>query len=343
MPKPHLPKLIILALLLAIFLSSFTTLITIANRLNTSSEDAKALFGGEPEDGYVFLGYMIIENLDDTRNLCGMNFLTPSIMITAAHCIENGYEDLYLNTGKYTDSYESTSYELKQTQLSPDYDGMFSTADAAIDDIAIIEIENRVRLTEYAQVASPEIGCDYYITGYGTNEAGVTIDRLGGSVCISSITEDRIELAPGNTFFCTGDSGSGIYEKDTNKLVGIVSAYSPPGECPSASSFYAARVDASLDFISDYVNGTIADQTPEIDTIPPNIPEDEEIVEIKDKPDYNPNDVINNRSVGRTTLSSTASIEGYTLIAATVFFLLSFILLFGFSVYLIIRYLRGPH
>jgi V8-like Glu-specific endopeptidase len=243
----------------ALILALFILTIFVGNELlledNTSNERAEAVFGGEPESGYEFVGYIIVETASGDKSLCGVNYISERIGVTAAHCIENGYTDIYPNTDEYTPAYERTAYSVINAEEAPNYDGMFSSFDAAIDDFAIIEFGEDVILDEYAEITRPQEGCNYYITGYGVNENGLNIDRLGGDICIDRVDSERIEIRSGDVFFCTGDSGSGIYEKDTNNLVGIVSSFSPPGPCPEATTFYAARADVQQRFVTSYSNG----------------------------------------------------------------------------------------
>ena len=71
---------------------------------------------------------------------------------------------------------------------------------------------------------------------------------------IENITTDTFELDfSGVSHFCNGDSGSGIYEKNSNNIVGVVSSYITPlgtKGCDNAIAFIATRLDANETFIN---------------------------------------------------------------------------------------------
>jgi V8-like Glu-specific endopeptidase len=219
------------------------------NKENTTPEDTGALFGGVPENGYPFAGFMLTEKPDGDVALCGINIVSKTKGVSAAHCLEDGFSTIYPVLGEYRRTFKRDAIDFSNASMSPDYGGMISVKDAGIHDVSVIEFGEEVNLSEYAQIAAPKIGCDYYIVGYGTNEQGLLVQRMGGDVCIKTIEDARFEIERSSTFFCGGDSGSGIYEKDTNNLVGVVSAYSPAGDCKSATRFFAGRVDVEAEFI----------------------------------------------------------------------------------------------
>jgi len=211
---------------------------------------AQYLFGATPTDEHEFIGYMVIENTDGTASLCGINFVSPSVGLTAAHCTEK-FKDIFANIGKFAYSYDDTAFDFVTAVNHPSYTGNMTVFNAGINDIAVVKFSNDVVLNEYAGVASPTAGCGYFIVGYGRNEDDLQYDRRIASVCIENITVDRFEVSLGESFFCQGDSGAGIYKSGTNTLVGLVSSLaSTTGSCELASNFFAVRADVHEDFLT---------------------------------------------------------------------------------------------
>lgn len=232
--------------------SIFTLFLSLTPNLNQS----EAVYNGKSESGYEYVGYMFVELPSGSVGLCGVSFISPTKALTAAHCLENGYSELFVNTGDYDRSYETNSYSLKSAQMSPDYDQPISNFDAGFNDIAVIELEEEVSINTFAKIAKPEAGCDYYIVGYGRNEDQEQFDRRGIDICIDKVEAQRVIINKSESFFCDGDSGTGIYKKDTNQLVAIVSTYSSDTGCEAGDVFYGTRVDANIDFVIDSEENT---------------------------------------------------------------------------------------
>ena len=245
-------KAVIIAILLMTMLGFVFLFIFILVNSRVSPDDSSALLNGQPESRFPYAGYMMIDK-DQQTFLCGINYLSEDIGLTAAHCVSQ-YQAIFPNIGTFSEDYTSTS--LGGTAfIHPNFISADTIATAGVNDIAVIQLNSMADISEYATVASPSTGCNYYITGYGINENGLNFERRGGEVCIDQVTSERIELTrnAGFAYFCGGDSGSGVYELNTNKLVAIVSAYYPAGDCTAATRFYATRVDANTDFLSDYL------------------------------------------------------------------------------------------
>lgn len=217
--------------------------------------DASVLFRAEAEDGYPFVGYVIMEMNNGDLGICGINYIGPRTGLTAAHCVENA-KKVYPGIGEVSSSYVTDSLEVEDFAISPLYNGLGYIFNAGVADIAVVELAENVRISQYAEIESPNEGCGYYITGYGRNEDGFTRERKGGRVCITKIEDDRFQLTTtGPVIFCQGDSGSGIYEANTNNLVGLVSSFSlleDDDTCEEATAFFAVRADSNEDFISEY-------------------------------------------------------------------------------------------
>lgn len=218
--------------------------------------DASVLFRAELEEGYPFVGYIMMELNSGGLGICGVNYIGARTALTAAHCLENT-KRIYPNVGEFDSSYKTKSFAVQDFKISPFYSGLNFAFNAGKSDIAVIQLAENVQLSQFAKIATPDEGCDYYITGYGRNEDGLTRERKGGKVCITEVEDERFQLSTsGPVFFCQGDSGSGIYETNTNKLVGLVSSFAlieKDDTCEEATSFFAVRVDANEEFITRHL------------------------------------------------------------------------------------------
>lgn len=241
---------------LYVFLFPFLLLLFVAL---IGNGDVSSVYYGDSESGYPFVGYITIDRKDGKVGFCGVNYFSEGIGITAAHCLTDApYDEIHAFTGEFNYSL-SNSLDVEYAFTHPDYDEFLSRPTAAFHDIAILQLEDSPELREYVDIASPQVGCDYYLLGYGDNEDDEKYDRRGAAVCITKVTSERFEMGLDGAFFCSGDSGSGIYEKGTNNLVGIVSTYGHEYDCSRADAFFATRVDANKSFLDKYTGHSPSD------------------------------------------------------------------------------------
>lgn len=273
LPKPLKTgsKILGIIAVLALLLLGLYATYQITTR-DLSPESDNALYGAAPESGYPFVGYIIIEKVGGSASLCGANIISPNTAITAAHCTE-GATKIYVNLGEYNFRYKALSFNVVNSAESPDYVVPQFESDAGIGDVAIIQFSDDAGLDTYASIAPPQLGCNYYIVGYGRNEDEDSFSRRGARFCIESIESERFEVAKGSAFFCNGDSGSGIYEYGTNNLVGLVSSFATGiGEgCDTATRFFATRIDANLAFVNGFepnIAETVPVATPSVTVFP---------------------------------------------------------------------------
>ncbi len=236
------------------------------------SVSVESIYFGKPEPSfsYPFAGFIIVEVdnsnlLEDKFVICGANFVSPVHVITAAHCVEDA-KSMSVSIGYYNESIFRQTTTKNIVRISPNYDSsMFEKGkkilleDIGASDIAILELDSPVNIREYAQLAKPTKGCEYYAIGYGQNETGDAeiYERRGIDVCIDTINRENLLVSfPNGGFFCNGDSGSGLYRKDTNELVGIISALNSENGCENADLYIVTRIDANWDFLKLYLETT---------------------------------------------------------------------------------------
>ncbi len=255
-------KIIILITLLAILISIATYIILGFHRHDIAPIDSEALYGGEIENNlYPYAGYLVSYKKNGSANLCGTTYLSNKIAISAAHCFRDtaytqiGYSLFKLNSNK--------NFLANDVTIKPEY----IKKEEVSNDFAVIQLpDNFSEILEFAKVSTPEIGCDYEVLGYGRNED----DSLQGTfqslrkkaeVCIIEIDPSTFTFKGVNGGICIGDSGSAIFKKDTNEIVGIVSSIIADkseidNPCSIGNTAIAVRPDSNNTFISQVENNT---------------------------------------------------------------------------------------
>lgn len=193
-----------------------------------SSKDSSAIVGGKLEKGYPFAGYLLADLGNNRLNVCGGAFLTADLFLTAAHCVNNTIS-IVVGLNEFSDdTYNIT--EVKEFEIYPDWGISQATSiDQSAGDLAILKLkEPKTELSQFAEMTVAQIGCNYEVIGYGqTGESTPSYlnrQRKSATLCIEEIY-DKVMLAKGQDGgLCFGDSGSPVFEKGTNKLVGIMSA-----------------------------------------------------------------------------------------------------------------------
>lgn len=250
-------KTLILVLLLIVTLSGSALIVQRISE-DLAPEQSSALFGGELEFGYPFAGYMIAYGENGGASICSMTYLTPRIGVTAAHCTNPGSTILAGESAFSSNTADNTQASAYHTK--PGWD--FKTSN---NDFSVVELDaNSIGVREYAKVGTPGLGCNYKIVAYGRTEDEASVSlrnrlRKSATVCITNIEQDLFYVKASGGGICFGDSGSAIYEKDTNKVVGLVSAIIAGGFGQSAKCAYdnqaaVIRADNNLGFISQYIS-----------------------------------------------------------------------------------------
>ena len=121
-----------------------------------------ALYYGTPTSKIQESGYMIAEIGVDSYGLCGVNFLSSKTAVTAAHCLD-GATKAYLHTGLVKSDYFSGAPEVESLSMSPYYSDYGMSIRPGANDVGIIVLSDSVSLSSYAQITTPQVGCDYYL------------------------------------------------------------------------------------------------------------------------------------------------------------------------------------
>lgn len=245
-------KIIKVLLLIAVILTATLGSIYIGESL--APQDSSALFGGKLESGYEFAGYSIAYQ-GNKLTTCGATFINPSTVVTAAHCIPNESE-LYVGFGDFKENRDD-NIAVSSFVINPGWSGRPE------NDIAILNLIRNVELSEYATTQSPSTGCNYEIVGYGQNETSVPGDfttklRKSIQVCIENVIGDIAYLKGSDGGICYGDSGSPVFERSTNRFVGVVSSI--VATSASQSSYCAINNIGAIVLPQNYQNFILSSQ-----------------------------------------------------------------------------------
>lgn len=223
-----------------------------------SSEESDAIYGGQiNENGYPYAGYIVSYSNDKGASICGTVYLSSDFALTAAHCVDNsisgflGYSLFSLDP--------SQSFVAADTFVHPKWNGKDSKYDMAMIRLP----QDFWEVEEYAEVTFPSVGCNYEVVGYGNDEElnlRRKVERLRKSadMCITRVYPNYFEMEGKDGGICFGDSGSPIFEKGTNKVVGVVSAIRQTGNstdpCYIGNKAVATRADigVQLDYLNNY-------------------------------------------------------------------------------------------
>lgn len=268
MKKALIAALPTLGVLFATSLVVLIFFVTLYAQTGPYIEDESVLLKGEIEYDYPSMIYLITEKTGGTSyGLCGATIIDEGVAVTAAHCVENtnkfvlGRNAIDINN---IDKISNTKIFSNPSYLPAE---SWSLTEST-NDIAILTFTDVYGVfSEKASITRPKIRCGYEIAAYGKRVQDEVLDfsqtrpKESIDVCITDMDTDLIIVTPeSGTGMCFGDSGSPIFEKDTNKLVGIISAIIAKEEgiyCASDNTGIGVRLDNKSSFITAFTDSDL--------------------------------------------------------------------------------------
>lgn len=255
-------------------LNKLTSLLLTIFLLITNITPSLAIYYAPKETKFLFSGFLYTELYTGEYAQCGVNFVNEYYGVTAAHCLD-GVKRAFILMGEIDEkTVKDKAILIEKFGMSPEYNEFDFSNFPGLGDVGYVKLSKPIKLDQYGFIDSPAQGCNYFMVGYGLNENGQTLERRSTDVCIKNITDYSFELDfKGNTHFCNGDSGSGIYKKNSSSIVGVTSAYFTEitkKTCVGASAYIVARLDSNIDYLaSNLPSSTYEEKAPEtIDTVP---------------------------------------------------------------------------
>lgn len=223
-----------------------------------ATQKSSALYGGEAEAGYFPAGYMIAYKSGVPSELCGILFFSETTGISAAHCLD-GADKFTAGQGNFNTT-TLGDVQIKAFAQHPLWDRKKSD-----NDLSVLTFEKPQTNSAPVSIVVPKEACNYRIIGYGRTELDqgtLTLDRprKGADVCVSLVDENVVYINGSKGGICVGDSGSPIFEKDTNNVIGVISAIivkDTKDPCYIGNTAIVIRLDKKTDYIASRSGSTI--------------------------------------------------------------------------------------
>lgn len=215
------------------------------------------IFNGEAESGWEAVGALMM----DGEQYCSATLVAPSVVITAAHCVEGlGGASIEFFVGDNANLPSSGRlFAVQGMHPHPDYDGQALTHDIAVLILAeaILGVEPVApRLDPLGDV----VGKEALFVGFGLTESGSFGVKMSVSMPITKMEEQWLFNADPQKNTCSGDSGGpALMELDgVVTLVGVTSW----GDEDCVEFGANSRVDAFASFVVDYLDGVAPPNAP---------------------------------------------------------------------------------
>lgn len=222
--------------------------------------DSSALFGGQLEFGYPSAGYLISYEPGGGFKTCGYSLINDNIGITASHCVDNS-ESIYLGVGDFNLNPENNVLVTRAIQKQQWVDEKQRRHDFA----TLVFNDDKNLFNDFAELTSPQIGCNYRVVAYGRaetdNEYGsLKRQRKSAQMCITSIENEIFFIKGFNAAsgICFGDSGSPLYSNETNQVVGVIASIVLEKEdgsdpCAFGNTAIVVRADANSKIVNENI------------------------------------------------------------------------------------------
>jgi hypothetical protein len=224
-------------------------------------EERQPLIGGSTDE--VFLGMSVsrkraivplIDESGKTDALCSGTFVTPTWVLSAAHCF--AIPELAVRVPVDSSS-ASNTLPPRRTELHPTLDLMLLELDfSALEDVTDVLDLDVTPIPVVATEPSLEPGDAVELAGYGTTETS-TVGELRFLVePVVEVDQASIRVDGfGRTGACTGDSGGPILTRSSTGEVVVLGVLSTgAASCVNTDRF--ARTAAARDWIEDLTGAT---------------------------------------------------------------------------------------
>ncbi len=256
---------------------------------NSSHASNLRIVGGEKTTlaQYPYMAALVNRGSDARNAFCGASVISPTWILTAAHCLENETAnnlDVITGTDNLSQTGSAQRINVKQIIMHPNYDSQ-----SVVNDIALLELNSptsapAIAIASNNNPATFAEGVPVSVAGWGNRSTSgedfpeqlhnVTVEVSNFNQC--SIAYGGLEntqicagVPQGKKDSCQGDSGGPLIARTANGAiqVGIVSfgdecgSASHPGVYTKVSEFEAFLADANANSDTSGENIVVVDNT----------------------------------------------------------------------------------
>ncbi|MBN2343079.1 MAG: trypsin-like serine protease [Deltaproteobacteria bacterium] len=219
------------------------------------AESPANIYGGVVRTDTPHVGALL--NINTIRSFCTATLISPTWVITAAHCLNNHTPtDVLFSNSTEAGELGTPTYSVRQFVVHPEYQ-----ADSFVNDLALIElnapVEDATPATLPTAISDTDILNDPPLfIGYGYDEYRVSGIRKAAEIQIESVGNATFtgryneELETGA---CFGDSGGAVVTSLTpyRELLGVISnIISTSSSDPCIGAYNVTRIDTYLPWIT---------------------------------------------------------------------------------------------
>ena len=239
-------------------------------------------YGGRDEGEHPYVGLLVFYDADGNPMwLCSGTLLTPTVVLTAAHCTSGTASARVwfdeLEEDIIADGFPGSGGTTGTPYTHPKWDDFASFP--ATYDVGVVELDTGVTMSTYGVLCDlgelnslnkqkGQQNTIFDVTGYGLQsvkpKVSAELSRFKGSVKITNLKSALTDgwniqatespgKGNGQGGTCFGDSGGPMLVEDSNVVVGITS-FGKNYNCKGVGYYFRADIKATQDFVKSFLD-----------------------------------------------------------------------------------------